>query len=879
MDAFDELPMLKSDLFDKLRALAPGRLNIMITSRPEDEYSGERIDCSNCAKAWLKLYHHCRICNGGNFFLCQACVNGGTRCPHDLEQPMEEVPIDIEPTDEEIERYVKHELSKELKMGTGTKGDPRFRASTRGMTRLAIICRQMPELQSKIPQCILASCNGMFMLASLYMNAIRAKTSADEVSVALENLPQGYDDSYKATMERIEHATVTNANDTTSSLAKRTLMWVACSYRAFSLAELQEALGIDLDKPESRMSYPYDKQTLLDVTAGLIYIDSDDRHVRLCHATAQEYFDKSQDIWFPNSAALIARSCLQYLNRQEFSVPCEGLREDEEFEKRTVQHPFLRYACAFLGRHAGDASQNGTVHSELTRYLKDVRRVAAFTQAVWYLNSEGFANWDIRKGAGGLHIAAWYGLTEVIESLLGHGLDANAQDPAGGHTPLMFACRRGHASATTSLLQQGATVNTRNRTGSTAMFEAVMGNHSEVVAVLLSRPELEVNEEHINNAERTPLMFAVVKDFQSEIVAQLLQDQRTQVNKKDLNGCTALTIAAIAGSRIAVSHLLDHAAIDFNATDRTGNTALNHAAKKGHYFVVTQLLEAGAEPSIRDQDGGTALLRAIDNGNTAIVEIMLDHDSVDDSIRDNYGRTLLHGAATTGRADIGKLLISKGLDKDAQDSNGKTPLHEASRTGEAAEIVSVLLAAGADRTIKDKWARSPWDVAWTNREPKTMLLLENKPTDAASIQALLANYPNIDALPIWSLPKFGQPEILHTAIQRQRRRRASLFYLDPDTANTALHAAVLAEQPSALQTLLAAGLSPNAQNMQFRTPLHLAVIFNLQLCTAILLGASPPPNLDLVDEFQQTPLLIAQIKGFYEIALMVIEKGARLDPE
>lgn len=877
VDALDELPSLKFELLDKLRTISQTKLNIMITSRPEDENTAKLVMCSRCGKVPLKLYHHCDICDGGDYDLCQSCVNKGLHCldqSHQLIQPMDEVSVDIEPTDEEIKRYVEHELSKELRFGTVATRDTRLRPSTRGTTRLGRICQQMPELQTMIPQYIQASCNGMFMLANLYMTTIKAKTSAEEVKHALENLPQGYDESYKTTMERVEHASLINPNDTTSNLAKRTLMWVACSYRALSLAELQEALEIDLDKPEFRMLYRYDKQTLLDVTAGLVYVDSDEKHVRLCHATAQEYFDKSREVWFPNSASHIARSCLQYLDRREFSAPCEGLREDEEFEKRKAQHHFLQYASSFWGNHASDAGQTEELHKAVTGYLQDTGKVAAFIQAAWYVTSEGLENWDIRKGANGLHIAAWFGLTEVLRSLLEGGLDINSQDPHGGQTALILACRRGHVSTTTLLLDWGATVNTRNNAESTALFEAVIGNHAEVVAVLLSKPVLNVNEEHLHSAERTPLMFAV-RDDSVEIVCQLLQDPRIEINKRDLDGCTALTLAAKAGSFISVGYLLEHSAIDLNATDHTGNSALMHAAKRDHYQIVSCLLNAGANPSIKDQDGGTALLRAIDQGNTAIVEIMLDHDNVDDSIRDNFGRTLLHGAATTGRADIVKLLISKGLDKDAQDSNGKTPLHEASRPGEA-EVVALLLAAGANRAIEDHWLRSPWDVAWTNRQATIMLLLENKPADDASTQALLANYPNIDHLPIWCLTKFGQLDILQNAI---KTRPATLFHLDPDTDNTALHSAVLANDPLILQTLLTAGLSPNAQNTQSRTPLHLATAFNFLRCTQTLLAVTPAPDLDLRDEFHQTPLLIAQTKRHYDIAFALIEAGAHLDPE
>ncbi|KAI4202333.1 MAG: hypothetical protein LQ346_002007 [Caloplaca aetnensis] len=221
------------------------------------------------------------------------------------------------------------------------------------------------------------------------------------------------------------------------------------------------------------------------------------------------------------------------------------------------------------------------------------------------------------------------------------------------------------------------------------------------------------------------------------------------------------------------------------------------------------------------------------------------------------------------------VLFFTGLDKDARDSNGRTPLHDASRTGEA-EVVTLLLAASANKSIKDHWSRSPWDVAWTNRKAEIMLLLEAKTADDTSIQSLLANYPNMDNLPIWSLAEFGQIDILNNAM---RSRPESLSHKDPDTGNTALHSAVLADEPQILKTLLTGGLPPNAQNMQSRTPLHLATAFNFQSCTHVLLASSPPPDLNLRDRYHETPLLIAQSKGHYDIAFALIEAGAHIDPE
>ncbi|KAL9029601.1 MAG: hypothetical protein Q9196_002175 [Gyalolechia fulgens] len=884
VDALDEASAsIQTELPDKLRDLAPEKLSVMITTRPGDDIFRCYPTCKNCQKTPLRLYYSCDICDGGQFELCQDCVDKGIYCherAHEMTEP-KWVFIDIEPTDDDIHRYIQHELKHELELGNRYRPNRKFTSSRRGTTRLGRICQEAPELQDMIPRHILASANGMFMLAKLYMSAIKVKTSPEEVKDALENLPQGYDDSYKATMERIEATSLANPNDTSSSLAKRALMWVVCSYRPLSLKELQEALSIDIERPDSRTSYRYDKETLLEITAGLIYINGDESSVNLCHTTALEYFNSTQASWFPNSASKIARCCLQYLGRSELAEACVGTGEDEDFEKRMKDHPFLAYAYSYWGNHAYDASPDAKVRDAVVQYLEDSKKVDSFIQAAWYLQPTSSASWDIRKDATSLHVAAWFGLTEAVTHLLDQGLDVNAQDLADGLTPLMLACRRGKAETVELLLSRGASINIRNHSDSTALFEAVIANQAAVVAILLRDPNLNVNEENLQNSERTPLMFAA-KDAYLDILGKLLDTPRIRVNKKDLEGSTALIIAAKAGNADCVRRLLEHNDIDVDSIDQYRRSALVYAAEDGQVEVVEELLTKGANPSIKDQQGGTALLRAIDYGHVEVVKIILERNIADIHDKDNDNRTLLHGAAVNGFAEITKLLVEKGLDKDAQDSKGRTPLHDASRNGKA-EAVTTLLALGANPDLMDNYTRTPWTVAWQNIRPQSMLILSHRPSDPSSVQSLLEDYPNSTALPIWSLARLGRTDLLTSAIES---RPESLYHLDPDTDNTALHTAVLSDHPHMLEILLKAGLSPSTPNAQFRTPLHLAVDRGSIPCTKILLDPSSL-NTDLrnvteyintPDVFRQTPLLIAQIRSHLEIALLLIEAGAAVDP-
>ena len=59
--------------------------------------------------------------------------------------------------------------------------------------------------------------------------------------------------------------------------------------------------------------------------------------------------------------------------------------------------------------------------------------------------------------------------------------------------------------------------------------------------------------------------------------------------------------------------------------------------------------------------------------------------------------------------EVVKKLIQAGVEVNQIDKWGKTPLHYASMY-EHAEVITALLAAGADKTIKNKHGQTPHDV-------------------------------------------------------------------------------------------------------------------------------------------------------------------------
>ena len=65
-------------------------------------------------------------------------------------------------------------------------------------------------------------------------------------------------------------------------------------------------------------------------------------------------------------------------------------------------------------------------------------------------------------------------------------------------------------------------------------------------------------------------------------------------------------------------------------------------------------------------------------------------------------------------------MIQAGRDVNEQNGWGNTPLHKASENGHV-EVITALLAAGADKTVKTKAGYTPHDLAWNHQDCKNAL--------------------------------------------------------------------------------------------------------------------------------------------------------------
>ncbi len=138
----------------------------------------------------------------------------------------------------------------------------------------------------------------------------------------------------------------------------------------------------------------------------------------------------------------------------------------------------------------------------------------------------------------------------------------------------------------TQLLDQGASVDARDRIGARPLSHAARSGHLEMVDLLLARGA-PIDARDLNGA--TALYYAAERGHAS--VVQRLIERGADVKLTGKSGVSPVAAAAYAGRDSIVGILLAHGA-DGNAPDDTGKPPVVYAAASGRLDIVKQLLTA-----------------------------------------------------------------------------------------------------------------------------------------------------------------------------------------------------------------------------------------------------------------------------------------------
>jgi ankyrin repeat protein len=238
----------------------------------------------------------------------------------------------------------------------------------------------------------------------------------------------------------------------------------------------------------------------------------------------------------------------------------------------------------------------------------------------------------------------------------------------------------------------------------------------------------------ITAIEVSVTLFAAVDANCIDLATKLL-DRGASVDARDRLGARPLSHAARSGHLQMVDLLLARGA-PIDARNLAGATALYFAAEGSHISIAQRLIERGADVKLTGRSGISPIAAASYAGNDVIVEALLAHGA-DERVADETGKPPIIYAAAGARFDIVKRLLARNIDINARYSNDLTLLMWASGPDEnapeaqAVRIISYLLDAGAHVDDRDDRGRTALMIAAEGGHEEIVNLLVARGADAS----------------------------------------------------------------------------------------------------------------------------------------------------
>ncbi|KAI1753132.1 hypothetical protein F4782DRAFT_539851 [Xylaria castorea] len=483
--------------------------------------------------------------------------------------------------------------------------------------------------------------DGTFLLAQLYVTSLAGKETPRELLKALQELETRskfhdtvekqilqYDTAYNHAMTQIE-----GKLQNLAKRAKQVLSWLVCAKRPLTKLELQHALAVEINELQIDRDNIRQVADLTSGCAGLVIVDEESSIVRLVHCTAQDYFVRNQDKWFPDAHLSMAMTCTTYLSYQDFEKGCT--KSDVEFEKRLQLHPLYDYAAHNWAYHSRDTP----IHQHVLSFLGKLAHVGAASQAVKFAEYLIYSNTP--KRPTGLYLAAFFGRNDIIRSIV---------------------C--------------GYVVDDVDSYGRTVLWWAT-GNGQKGIAELLLAPE-EIDPNSKDTRYSWTRLWSEVETENEVFVGLLLAAKRVNLNVGDRNPWRPLWLTVQKEDVSMFKLLLATEGVDANSKNKFGWTLLHSAVRNENETLVEILLATeGVDPNLDNEFGWTPLHEGVHNRNEAIVKLLLATKRVNLNLQNNNGCTPLMLAADIRNEVAVRMLLDAGADIDIVDKLGRTALRHA----------------------------------------------------------------------------------------------------------------------------------------------------------------------------------------------------------
>mmetsp|Transcript_37196 Transcript_37196/g.117068 ORF Transcript_37196/g.117068 Transcript_37196/m.117068 type:complete len:1082 (+) Transcript_37196:459-3704(+) len=344
------------------------------------------------------------------------------------------------------------------------------------------------------------------------------------------------------------------------------------------------------------------------------------------------------------------------------------------------------------------------------------------------------------------HAASVGNITD-LRRLIAGGLNPSSTD-YDNRSALHVAAGKDQVSAVRYLLDHGANPNIIDHFGRTPLLEAIQaGNDSAAEMLKMAGAGLGLKT-WAYLEEKNKALQARREGRASGADEQTLDSQQPIISAGG-----EVCDAASTGEMDYLRRLIRFG-VDPSEGDYDRRTALHLASVKGQVSTVEILLFGGANPSSFDNFGRTPLLEAVRHGNDGVAKLLYKHGAklglkdndlvgradLSDLVKKNNGVPLHKGkiwgepsqapevsgemcnAVFINDVEYLTRLLKFGANPNAADYDARTSLHICACEGKI-QLALLLLDAGAQPDIQDRWGNSPLDDAKTNGHTELLEVL------------------------------------------------------------------------------------------------------------------------------------------------------------
>ena len=409
---------------------------------------------------------------------------------------------------------------------------------------------------------------------------------------------------------------------------------------------------------------PIPSETLLDLCANFVIIDTELDVFRFAHLSVREFFEKKEGFDAASNHAIAAECCLRYLLdvKPHYEVDTEDGWMTEDEDGQSDQHRAIfwnlchEYICLYWPFHLSESSAHRhgpSLKALLWKFMLDDQN-SMTRQFVYWVDLMGLPGhklrlygWeeDVKRLSYGVIDRLYYGVgipanfvfvasawnfCDVLQYCI--SMDSHVvhlESSVGLDTPLHHACRYGYVEAAKLLLDNGAETEVTDDGDYTPIMGAIQNGHTTIVRLLL--------EKGANPNSETSVWYG-----------------------------SNLSAAAECGFTDIVKTLLD-AGADPDWGGEYAKTALDMAIYHGNLAMVRMVLESSGQtnevmniPWIQ----ANQLIRVVIDGNEACVGgILREWPNTKMSAR--YLNMALWKAAKFNRKTSMRLLLAKGADMNS----------------------------------------------------------------------------------------------------------------------------------------------------------------------------------------------------------------------